>query len=163
MNTARGSGNPGPGPGRADGQVVAACDNGAADGGRSEITLRLADRLIAAGKDFELLVVPGAERTFIDHLAYVRKCCWDFLVRELMGTQPPAHCPAPIAISPRCSPNCSPDRDTADEEPAGLDVSVDQAHKAVLDAFAAWQLSSGSSGEDVPAQRLVRLLAEERR
>ncbi|MFD6181341.1 DPP IV N-terminal domain-containing protein [Streptomyces goshikiensis] len=63
-------------------------------------TLRLADRLIAADKDFELLVVPGAEHTLIDCLAYVRKRCWDFLVRELMGTQPPAHRPAPIAIDP---------------------------------------------------------------
>lgn len=65
-----------------------------------EQTLRLADRLIAAGKDFELFIVPGAEHTFIDHLAYVRTRCWDFLVRELMGEQPPAHRPAPIAIGP---------------------------------------------------------------
>ncbi|WP_031008680.1 S9 family peptidase [Streptomyces sp. NRRL F-5727] len=63
-------------------------------------TLRLADRLIAADKDFELFVVPGAEHTFIDHLAHVRKRCWDFLVRELTGTQPPAYRPAPIAVSP---------------------------------------------------------------
>ena len=63
-------------------------------------TLRLVDRLIAADKDFELLIVPGAEHTFIDCLAYVRKRCWDFLVRELMGTQPPVYRPAPIAIGP---------------------------------------------------------------
>ncbi|WP_308433233.1 alpha/beta hydrolase family protein [Streptomyces inusitatus] len=50
-------------------------------------TLRLADRLIAADKDFELLIVPGAEHTFIDCLAHVRKRCWDFLVRELMGAR----------------------------------------------------------------------------
>lgn len=61
-------------------------------------TLRLADRLIAAGKDFELLIVPGAEHVFIDCLAYVRTRAWDFLVRELMGVQPPAYRPAPIAI-----------------------------------------------------------------
>ncbi|MGW0754604.1 DPP IV N-terminal domain-containing protein [Streptomyces sp. NPDC002587] len=63
-------------------------------------TLRLADRLIAADKDFELLIVPGAEHTLIDCLAYVRGRCWDFLVRELMGTRPPAYRPAPIAIGP---------------------------------------------------------------
>ena len=63
-------------------------------------TLRLADRLIAADKDFQLLIVPGAEHTFIDCLAYVRKRSWDFLVRELMGTQPPAYRPAPITIDP---------------------------------------------------------------
>jgi hypothetical protein len=34
------------------------------------------------------------------HLAYVRKRCWDFLVRELTGAQPPAYRPAPIAIDP---------------------------------------------------------------
>ncbi|GGS35260.1 S9 family peptidase [Actinokineospora fastidiosa] len=61
-------------------------------------TLRLVDRLIAADKDFELLIVPGAEHTFIDCLAYVRKRCWDFLVRELMGVRPPAYRPAPIPI-----------------------------------------------------------------
>jgi dipeptidyl-peptidase 4 len=63
-------------------------------------TLRLADRLVAADKDFELLIVPGAEHTYIDCLAYVGKRCWDFLVRELTGTQPPAYRPAPIAIDP---------------------------------------------------------------
>lgn len=63
-------------------------------------TLRLADRLVAAGKDFELLIVPGAEHTFIDCLAYVRKRCWDFLVRELMGAEPPAYRPDPIGIGP---------------------------------------------------------------
>jgi dipeptidyl aminopeptidase/acylaminoacyl peptidase len=63
-----------------------------------EHTLRLADRLIAAGKDFELLILPGAEHTFIDCLHYVRTRSWDFLVRELMGTQPPAYRPAPIPI-----------------------------------------------------------------
>ncbi|MEU7871861.1 DPP IV N-terminal domain-containing protein [Dactylosporangium sp. NPDC049140] len=63
-------------------------------------TLRLADRLIAADKDFELLIVPGAEHTFLDCLAYVRKRCWDFLVRELMGTPPPAYRPAAIPVGP---------------------------------------------------------------
>ena len=63
-------------------------------------TMRLADRLIAADKDFELVIVPGAEHTFIDCLAYVRKRCWDFLVRELMDVRPPDHRPAPIVIGP---------------------------------------------------------------
>ncbi|MCX5202748.1 S9 family peptidase [Streptomyces sp. NBC_00237] len=63
-------------------------------------TLRLADRLVAANKDFELLLVPGAEHTFIDCIAYVRTRSWDFLVRELLGAQPPAYRPSPIAIGP---------------------------------------------------------------
>jgi dipeptidyl aminopeptidase/acylaminoacyl peptidase len=62
--------------------------------------LRFADALIAAGKDFELLIVPGAEHLFIDRLAYVRTRAWDFLVRSLMGVEPPAYRPAPIAIDP---------------------------------------------------------------
>ncbi|MFD5830341.1 prolyl oligopeptidase family serine peptidase [Lentzea sp. NPDC060358] len=63
-------------------------------------TLRLAHRLIAAGKDFEMLVVPGAEHMFLDSIAYVRTRCWDFLVRTLLGTEPPAYRPAPIVIDP---------------------------------------------------------------
>ncbi|MFH8716322.1 S9 family peptidase [Streptomyces zaomyceticus] len=63
-------------------------------------TLRLAERLLAAGRDFELLLVPGAEHTFLDCLAFVRTRCWDFLVRELMGTRPPAYRPAPIVVGP---------------------------------------------------------------
>jgi dipeptidyl aminopeptidase/acylaminoacyl peptidase len=63
-------------------------------------TLRLADRLIAANKDFELLLVPGAEHLFLDCLHYVRKRAWDFLVRELMGVEPPSYRPAPIPINP---------------------------------------------------------------
>jgi dipeptidyl-peptidase-4 len=63
-------------------------------------TLRLAAALVAADKDFELLIVPGAEHLFIDTLHYVRKRAWDFLVRELMGEQPPAYRPAPIPINP---------------------------------------------------------------
>ena len=61
--------------------------------------MQVAEALIKADKDFELLIVPGAEHTVIDCQAYVRKRCWDFLVRELMGTQPPAYRPAPIAIA----------------------------------------------------------------
>ncbi|MDA0564610.1 DPP IV N-terminal domain-containing protein [Streptomonospora sp. S1-112] len=63
-------------------------------------TLRLADRLLAAGKDFEVLIVPGAEHIFIDCLAYVRTRCWDFLVRELMATNPPTYRPSPILLDP---------------------------------------------------------------
>ncbi|WP_086663352.1 S9 family peptidase [Lentzea kentuckyensis] len=62
--------------------------------------LALADALIAAGKDFEMLIVPGAEHLFIDRIAYVRTRCWDFLVRSLMGVEPPAYRPAPIVIDP---------------------------------------------------------------
>ncbi|GLY48002.1 putative dipeptidyl peptidase IV [Lentzea sp. NBRC 102530] len=63
-------------------------------------SLRLADALITAGKEFELVIVPGAEHLFIDRMAYVRTKAWDFLVRALMGVEPPAYRPAPIVIDP---------------------------------------------------------------
>jgi hypothetical protein len=74
-------------------------------------TLRLVDRLIAADKDFELLIVPGPEHMFIDCLHYVRKRAWDFLVRELMGTQPPAYRPAPSLSTPNCQASSLHERD----------------------------------------------------
>jgi dipeptidyl-peptidase-4 len=54
------------------------------------LTLRLADRLIAADKDFDLLVVPGAEHVFVGYEHYVNRRKWDFLVRHLLGAEPPA-------------------------------------------------------------------------
>ena len=54
------------------------------------LTLRLVDRLIAANKDFELLIVPGAEHLFIGYDHYVRRRKWDFFVRHLLGLEPPA-------------------------------------------------------------------------
>ncbi|GAA2692983.1 S9 family peptidase [Actinoplanes palleronii] len=63
-------------------------------------TLRLADRLVAANKPFDLLIVPGAEHAFIDCLSYVRTRAWDFLTRELLATDPPAYRPAPILLDP---------------------------------------------------------------
>lgn len=53
-------------------------------------TMLLVDRLIAANKDFELLIVPGAEHLFMGYHAYVIRRRWDFLVRHLLGVEPPA-------------------------------------------------------------------------
>jgi dipeptidyl-peptidase 4 len=53
-------------------------------------TLRLVERLIAANKDFELLIVPEAEHLFIGYEWYVRRRRWDFLVRNLLGVEPPS-------------------------------------------------------------------------
>ena len=63
-------------------------------------SLALADAVIAAGKDCEVVVVPGCEHLFIDRMAYVRTKAWDFLVRALMGAEPPAYRPAPVLIDP---------------------------------------------------------------
>ncbi|GAA4818612.1 S9 family peptidase [Streptomyces ziwulingensis] len=53
------------------------------------LTLRLVERLIAADKDFELLIVPGADHSGIGYEHYVNRRKWDFLVRHLMGVEPP--------------------------------------------------------------------------
>ena len=50
-------------------------------------TLRLVDRLIAADKDFDLVIVPGAEHIFFGYEHFVNRRKWDFLVRNL---QPPS-------------------------------------------------------------------------
>ncbi|KAA2253621.1 prolyl oligopeptidase family serine peptidase [Solihabitans fulvus] len=63
------------------------------------LTLRLVDRLIAADKDFDLLIVPGAEHAFFGYEHYVSRRRWDFLVRNLLGIEPPEGyrlTPAPI-------------------------------------------------------------------
>jgi dienelactone hydrolase len=52
-----------------------------------ESTLRLADALIKAGKDFELLVVPGSGHGMGG--AYGFRRVQDFFVRHLLGVEPP--------------------------------------------------------------------------
>ncbi len=52
-------------------------------------TLNLVDALIDADKDFDLLVVPGVEHSFMGRDHYVTRRMWDYLVRHLLGTQPP--------------------------------------------------------------------------
>lgn len=57
-----------------------------------ESTLRVADALIKAGKDFELLVCPGEDHgTRGPDSAYVERRQRDFFVRHLLGKTPPAH------------------------------------------------------------------------
>jgi dipeptidyl-peptidase 4 len=53
-------------------------------------TMRLAERLIQLGKDFELLVVPDADHIFFGYEHYVTQRRWDFLVRHLLDAAPPA-------------------------------------------------------------------------
>ncbi|MFI1754643.1 prolyl oligopeptidase family serine peptidase [Streptomyces sp. NPDC020571] len=53
-------------------------------------TLRLAERLIAHGKDFDLLVVPDADHIYFGYEHYVNQRKWDFLVRHLLDAEPPA-------------------------------------------------------------------------
>lgn len=53
-------------------------------------TMRLADALLTAGKDFEMLIVPGADHTFIDAQHVLNGRIWEFFVRKLRGLAPPA-------------------------------------------------------------------------
>ena len=65
-------------------------------------TMRLVERLIAADKDFDLLVVPGADHLFIGYEHYVIRRRWDYLVRHLMNREPPeyhlAEFPVPVEL-----------------------------------------------------------------
>ncbi|MFD7339824.1 DPP IV N-terminal domain-containing protein [Streptomyces violascens] len=66
-----------------------------------QLTMRLVDRLIAADKDFDLLIVPGAEHIFMGYEHYVTRRRWDFLVRHLRGIEPPEYrlTPAPFDVA----------------------------------------------------------------
>jgi dipeptidyl-peptidase 4 len=63
-----------------------------------QLTLRLADRLIAADKDFDLVIVPGAEHVYLGYEHYVTRRKWDFLVRHLHGHQPPEYRLTPVRL-----------------------------------------------------------------
>lgn len=53
------------------------------------LTLRLVDALMAANKDFDLLIVPNAEHWLLGHQAYWLRRRWDYFVRHLQGAAPP--------------------------------------------------------------------------
>ncbi len=52
-------------------------------------TLGLVDALIKANKDFELLVAPNEGHVVLLTSPYVQRRVWDFLVRKLIGAEPP--------------------------------------------------------------------------
>jgi dipeptidyl aminopeptidase/acylaminoacyl peptidase len=54
-----------------------------------ESTMRFVDALVKAGKDFDLLVIPGAGHGMGG--AYGQRRMQDFFVRHLLGTEPPNH------------------------------------------------------------------------
>ena len=51
--------------------------------------MRFIDALVAADKDFDLLVLPGANHDLMNK-PYVLRRKWDYFVRHLMGAAPPA-------------------------------------------------------------------------
>ncbi|MFI5016629.1 MAG: DPP IV N-terminal domain-containing protein [Dongiales bacterium] len=52
-------------------------------------SMRFIDALVAADKDFDLLVLPGANHDLMNK-PYVLRRKWDYFVRHLMGAAPPA-------------------------------------------------------------------------
>src|SRR5690606_7052776 len=52
-------------------------------------TLRMADALIAANRDFDLLIMPNQPHGLGRHPYFVRRR-WDYFVKHLLGVEPPA-------------------------------------------------------------------------
>lgn len=52
-------------------------------------TVKLADALVRANKDFDLLIVPNAGHGVLVTNGYAQRRAWDFLVRHLLATEPP--------------------------------------------------------------------------
>jgi dipeptidyl-peptidase 4 len=53
-------------------------------------TFRLADALIKANKDFDLLIVPNAGHNVLTTNGYAQRRVWDYLVRHLLKETPPS-------------------------------------------------------------------------
>ncbi|HSV72779.1 MAG TPA: prolyl oligopeptidase family serine peptidase [Chthonomonadales bacterium] len=58
-------------------------------------TMQFVNALIAANRDFDMLLVPGAGHGLG---AYVRKRVWDHFVRHLLGAEPPLHYALPSGV-----------------------------------------------------------------
>jgi len=52
-------------------------------------TMLIADALIKANKDFDLLMIPNANHGYGAASTYMMRRRWDFFVKWLMGTEPP--------------------------------------------------------------------------
>lgn len=57
-------------------------------------TMQVADALIRAGKDFELVVMPGAHHTMGEDFGERKR--YDFFVRHLLGVTPPSWQEVPL-------------------------------------------------------------------
>ena len=61
-------------------------------------TLRFVDALIKADKDFDMVMIPGAEHALIGRMHYFFRRTWDYFVRHLHGTEPPGYRLAPLPL-----------------------------------------------------------------
>jgi dipeptidyl aminopeptidase/acylaminoacyl peptidase len=68
------------------------------DNAHPYMTMRLVDALIKADKDFDLIMIPGAEHALIGRQHYFLRRTWDYFVRHLHGTEPPNHRLAPLPL-----------------------------------------------------------------
>ena len=63
-------------------------------------TIRLADALIKHNKDFELLILPTNHHGYTGiYRDYFTRKRWDYFVRHLHGSEPPAYRIAPIGAN----------------------------------------------------------------
>jgi dipeptidyl aminopeptidase/acylaminoacyl peptidase len=58
-------------------------------------TMLIADALIKANKDFDLLQIPNSNHGYGAASNYMMRRRWDYFVKWLMGTEPPAPAPVP--------------------------------------------------------------------
>jgi dipeptidyl-peptidase-4 len=65
------------------------------------LTLQVADALIAANKDFDLLILPNRNHQSSMLDPYCVRRLWDYFVRHLQGVDPPEYRIAPIAPADR--------------------------------------------------------------
>jgi dipeptidyl-peptidase-4 len=61
-------------------------------------TMRLVDALIKADKDFDMVIIPGAEHALVGRQHYFLRRTWDYFVRHLHGTEPPSYRLAPLPM-----------------------------------------------------------------
>jgi len=62
-------------------------------------TLSLANALISANKDFELLIIPNQDHYVLTTSGYTQRRVWDYFVTHLLGDAPPSE--FALAFSPQ--------------------------------------------------------------
>lgn len=72
-----------------EGKLLLACGD-MDDNVHPALTLQVADALIKANKDFDLLVLPNRNHAFARGDGYFARRLWDYFVRHLMGAEPPS-------------------------------------------------------------------------
>jgi len=66
-------------------------------------TLLVADALIKANKDFDLLMLPNQQHGYGSASNYMMRRRWDYFVKNLMGAEPPKEYEIKVKLDPRMS------------------------------------------------------------